>query len=81
MAAKKLQIVGSNIRLRPAYRKHVFDYELVYYRAYDGTVSRSLNILNVFTRECLAIRLGRELHSTDVIEPLTDLLILRGIPA
>jgi putative transposase len=38
------------------------------------------NIIDEFTRECLAIRVNRKLRSTDVIEVLSDLFILRGIP-
>ena len=34
-----------------------------------------------FSRECLAIRVGRRLGSTEVIDVLTDLFIGRGIPA
>ena len=33
------------------------------------------------SRECLAIRVKRKLNSTDVIDALTDLFILRGVPA
>ena len=40
-----------------------------------------LNVLDEFTRESLAIRVRRKLSSTDVIDVLTDLFILRGIPA
>ena len=32
-------------------------------------------------RECLAIRVKRKLNSIDVIDVLTDLFILRGVPA
>lgn len=32
-------------------------------------------------KECLAIRVSRRLKSTDVIDTLADLFILRGIPA
>ena len=42
---------------------------------------RTLNILDEFSRECLAIRVKRKLNSIDVIEVLTDLFILRGVPA
>jgi putative transposase len=42
---------------------------------------RTLNILDEFSRECLAIGIKRKLNSIDVIEVLTDLLILRGVPA
>jgi hypothetical protein len=33
-----------------------------------------LNIIDEFTRECLAIRVNRKLNSTDVIGVLSDLL-------
>ena len=41
---------------------------------------RMLNVLDEFTRESLAIRVRRKLSSIDVIDVLTDLFILRGIP-
>jgi len=46
-----------------------------------GKVFRTLNILDEHSRECLAIRVERKLNSTDVINVLTDLFILRGVPA
>ena len=39
-----------------------------------------LNVLDEFTRESLAIQVQRKLSSVDVIDVLTDLFILRGIP-
>ena len=42
---------------------------------------RTLNILDEFSRECLTIRVRRKLNSTDVIDALTDLFILRRVPA
>ena len=35
--------------------------------------------MDEFSRECLAIRVGRKLGSTEVIDVLTDLFISRGI--
>ena len=40
-----------------------------------------LNILDEFSREFLAIKVDRKLNSTNVIDVLTDLFILRGSPA
>jgi transposase InsO family protein len=40
-----------------------------------------LNILDEFSRECLAIKVDRKLNSTNVIDALTDLFIMRGSPA
>jgi transposase InsO family protein len=39
-----------------------------------------LNVIDEFTHESLAIRIERWLRSTDVIDALCDLFILRGIP-
>ncbi|QFT34341.1 hypothetical protein FIV00_27855 [Labrenzia sp. THAF82] len=50
-------------------------------RTHDEKAFRTLNILDEHTRECLAIRVKRKLNSTDVIDVLTDLSILRGVPA
>jgi putative transposase len=46
----------------------------------DGRKYRRLNVLDEFTHECLAIRVGRRLKATDVIDVLSDLFILRGAP-
>ena len=39
-----------------------------------------LNLIDEFTRECLAVRIDRRLRSIDVIDVLSDLFILRGVP-
>ncbi len=39
-----------------------------------------LNIVDEFTRECLSIRIKRKLNSIDVVDVLSDLFILRGVP-
>src|SRR5437660_9715059 len=40
-----------------------------------------LNVLDEFIHECLAIRVARKLKAIDVIDVLSDLFILQGIPA
>jgi len=72
---------GSCVRLRPEYRNHVWSYDFVHHRTDDGRAFRPLNILDEHSRECLAIRVKRKLNSTEVIDALTDLFILRGVPA
>jgi len=66
---------------RPEYRDHVWSYGFGDHRTDDGRVFRTLNILDEHSRECLAIRVKRKLNSIDVIDVLTDLFILRGVPA
>lgn len=71
---------GSCIRLRPEYPNHVWSYDFVEDRTHNGRKYRMLNIIDEFTRECLAIRVNRKLNSTDVIGVLSDLFIMRGVP-
>ena len=70
----------SCIRLRPEHRDHVWSYDFVEDRTHDGRKFRTLNVVDEFTRECLAIRVARKLNSADVIDVLSDLFILRGVP-
>ena len=72
---------GSCIRLRPEYRDHVWSYDFVHHRTDDVRAFKTLNILDEHSQECLAIRVKRKLNSTEVIDVLTDLFILRGVPA
>ena len=71
---------GSCIRLRPERLNHVWSYDFVEARTHDGRKFRMLNLIDEFTRECLAIRVSRKLNSTDVIDVLSDQFILRGVP-
>ena len=71
---------GSCVRLRPAYRNHVWSYDFVQARTHDGRAFRMLTIVDEFTRECLAIDVARKLTSEDVLERLSDLFIRRGVP-
>ena len=52
-----------------------------HHRTNDGKAFKTLNILDEYNRECLAIRVKRELNSIEVIDALTDLFILRGVPS
>ena len=66
--------------LRPEYPNHVWSYDFVEDRTHSGRKFRMLNVIDKFTRECIAIRVSRRLKAVDVIDVLSDLFILRGIP-
>lgn len=61
-------------------RGHVWSCDFVQDRTHDGRVFCALNTIDEFTRESLMIRVKRKLNSTDVVDTLTDLFILRGPP-
>ena len=71
---------GSCVRLRAERPNHVWSYDFVEDRTHEGRKYRMLNVIDEFTHECLAIRVDRKLKSTDVIDVLSDLFILRGVP-
>jgi putative transposase len=71
---------GSCIRLRPQHPNHVWSYDFVEDRTHDGRKFRMLNVIDEYTHECLAIRINRKLKGIDVIDALSDLFILRGVP-
>jgi hypothetical protein len=71
---------SSCIRLRPEYPNHVWSCDFVEDRTHNGRKIRMLNVIDEFTRECIAIRVERKLKAIDVIDVLSDLFILRGVP-
>lgn len=46
-----------------------------------GKTFRTLNIIDEYSRECLAIRVDRKLNSGNFNDVLSDLFILRDIPS
>jgi transposase InsO family protein len=71
---------GSTMRLRPQRLNHVWAYDFVMDRTRDGRAVRMLTVIDEYTRECLAIRVGRRIRSTEVIVALADLMVIRGVP-
>jgi transposase InsO family protein len=48
-------------------------------RTHDGCAFRTLNVIDEYTRECLAIRVERNLDHEDVLECLAELFCTRGV--
>ena len=71
---------GSCIRLRPAYKDHVWSYDFMTDRTANGRAFKILNIIDEYTRECLASLIARKIRNQDVIDLLFNLFVFRGIP-
>jgi transposase InsO family protein len=71
---------GSCVRLRPERPNHVWSYDFVSTYTHDGRTVRMLNLIDEFTRECLAIHPRRRLNSRNVIEVVANAMIEHGIP-
>jgi transposase InsO family protein len=71
---------GSCIRLRPERANHVWSYDFVSAKTYDGRTVRMLNLVDEHSRECLMIRSERRWSSAKVIEALADVMVAKGVP-
>ena len=71
---------GSIVRLRAEFPKHVWSYDFMEDRTHNGVKFRVLNVIDEYTRECLAVRVGRRLTHRDVLDVLTKLFCEYGVP-
>jgi transposase InsO family protein len=71
---------GSCVRLRPEHKNHVWSYDFVEDKTWDGKKLRFLNVLEEHTRECLASIPRRSWRNNDVIEALSDIMLQHGCP-
>jgi putative transposase len=71
---------GSCIRLRAEKPNHVWSYDFVKDNTSDGKPLRFLTVIDEFTRECLALPVGRTFKAEDVQICLTKLFKERGKP-
>lgn len=72
---------GSCIRLRAEHKNHVWSYDFVEDRLSNGKKIRWLNIIDEYSRECLASIPRRSWRHQYIIEVLSGLFITKGCPA
>jgi putative transposase len=71
---------GSCVRLRPEHPDHVWSYDFMIDRTVNGKAFKVLNIIDEYTRECLATLVNRKIKADDVIDQLFNLFVFRSIP-
>jgi transposase InsO family protein len=71
---------GSCIRLRPEHRNQVWSYDFVEDKTMNGKKIRFLNIIDEYTHECLASVPRRSWRNNDIIELLSELMLIKGCP-
>ena len=49
-------------------------------RTHDGQLFRILNVMDEYTRECMAVRVGRQWEHEQVQESLAEFCCARGVP-
>jgi putative transposase len=68
-------------RRPPQYMNHIWSYDIMEDRLENGRKVRILNVVDEFTRECLASEASFSIKQHDVIELLRYLFLVRGCPA
>jgi putative transposase len=66
--------------LPPTAINHVWAYDFVFDTCADGRTLKCLTVIDEFTRECLAIDVAGGIRSGRVIEVLTQLVSVHGVP-
>jgi putative transposase len=66
---------------RAEYRGHVWTYDFIHDRTEYGGRLKFLVVLDEYTRECLAIAVGRTFKGKDVVAELLELFRIHGEPA
>jgi transposase InsO family protein len=71
---------NSTVRLAPEQPNHIWCYDFVFDATEDGRTLKLLPVLDEYTRECLALVVGRSLTSRHVVATLDRLIAERGAP-
>jgi putative transposase len=71
---------NSCVRRRAQHKDHVWSYDFLTDRTEEGRQLRLLAVIDEYTRECLAIEVGRSFTAQDVIGVLQYLFSVRGTP-
>ena len=71
---------GGITRREATHANHVWAWDFIHDRDERGRPLKWLSIVDEFTRECLALEVGRSFKSGDVLDVLRELFIIRGTP-
>jgi len=72
--------IGGCVRLRPAYKNHVWSYDFIFDSLEDGRAIKFMPVLDEHTRVCHRIVVARSITSQEVIRELERLFLLHGRP-
>ena len=71
---------NSCVRRRAEHKDHVWTWDFIHDRTTTGCPLKWFAITDEYTRECLALDVGRSITAEHVVEILTGLFVSRGIP-
>jgi putative transposase len=68
------------VRLRALAKDHVWGWDFIHDRTADGRPLKWLSVVDEYTRECVALEVGRSLTASRVVQILAGLFGERGAP-
>lgn len=68
------------VRRRTTTKNEVWSMDFIFDRTREGRSLKWLSVIDEFTRECLALEVRRSMNAVDVIEVLSELVLIRGAP-
>jgi transposase InsO family protein len=72
--------VNGIVRRRATGANQVWAWDFIFDRTSNGRSLKWLSIVDEFTRECLALEVGRSMTARDVVDVLMELVVARGVP-
>ncbi|QDV62464.1 hypothetical protein Mal65_15980 [Crateriforma conspicua] len=66
---------GGVIRRSAEYPNHVWSVDFIFDRTEDGRSLKILSLIDEFTRECIALEVGRKFTGDDLVALLSDLSV------
>jgi transposase InsO family protein len=68
------------VRHQPSHKGHVWAWDFIHDRDANGRPLKWLSIVDEYTRECLALEVDRSIKAADVIDVLSQIMLVRGTP-
>lgn len=82
--ARKKRYLGHSAngcaRHRAEHIDHVWAWDFIFDRTTSGRSLKWLSIVDEYTRECLALVVGRSITAEDVLDVVAELFVVRGVP-
>ena len=75
------QGVSTGLPTQATHRNHVWTWDFIFDRTDKGSKLKMLTMLDEFTRQCVAIRVERQIRSEQVLATLWQAMTTYGIPA
>jgi putative transposase len=67
-------------RRRAERKDHVWCWDFIFDRTASGASLKWLSIVDEYTRECLALKVDRSITAEDVLDTLSELFAMHGVP-